>query len=48
MKTVIDIQDDLWTKAKIVAVKEKTDLKTVVNKALEAYLKQYGKGGEKK
>jgi hypothetical protein len=40
MKTVIDIRDVLWEKAKILAIKEKSDLKTIVNEALEVYLKQ--------
>jgi predicted transcriptional regulator len=46
MITSIDIRDDLWEKAKILAVKEKTDLKTVVNEALEKFLKEK-KGGDR-
>ena len=40
MKTVINIRDDLWERAKIQAAKDRTDLKTIVNAALEAYLKR--------
>jgi len=52
MITTIDIRDDLWKKAKDLATErwlatgEKADLKTIVNDALEAYLK-HGKGGGK-
>lgn len=49
MITTIDIRDDLWEKAKILAVKEKSDLKAIVNEALKAYLERRAKkGGEKK
>jgi len=53
MKTVIDIRDNLWERAKILAIREKSDLKTIVNEALEAYLKQRAslkrqKGDDKK
>jgi len=48
MITSIDIRDDLWEKAKIQAIKEKSDLKTIVNKALDEYLKRAKKGGEAK
>ncbi len=48
MITSIDIRDDLWEKAKILAVKEKSDLKTIVNEALEEYLKKAKKGSEAK
>jgi hypothetical protein len=44
MKTVIDIRDDLWERAKILAAKDRTDLKTVVNQALEIYLKERSRG----
>ena len=40
MRTVIDIRDDLWEKAKVLAAKDRTDLKTIVNQALETYLKE--------
>ena len=39
MLTTIDIEKRLWERAKIVAVVEGSSLKTIVNKALEAYLK---------
>ncbi len=48
MITTIDIRDDLWEKCKIMAVKEKSDLKTIVNEAIEEYLKCKAKKGEKK
>jgi len=49
MITTIDIRDDLWEKAKILAVKEKSDLKTIVNEALKEYLERRAKkGGERK
>ncbi len=39
MKTTIDLPDALWQKAKILAVQEKTDLRSIVVAALEAYLR---------
>ncbi len=51
MKTVIDLRDDLWEKGKILAAKQRKDLKTIVNEALEAYLREQvrvKKEGEKK
>ncbi len=51
MLTTIDIRNDLWEKAKIVAVKEQSSLKDVINKALEEYLERRGelkRGGKKK
>jgi hypothetical protein len=39
MLTTIDIEQNLWERAKIVAVMEGTSLKTIVNKALKEYLK---------
>lgn len=50
MLTTVDIEADLWEKAKILAVKDQSSLKTVINKALEEYLERRGelKGGGKK
>jgi hypothetical protein len=48
MITTIDLRDDLWEQAKILAIKEKSDLKAIVNAALEAYLKQRIKDGRGK
>jgi predicted transcriptional regulator len=49
MITTIDIRNDLWEKAKILAVKEKSDLKAIVNEALKEYLeRKVKKGGKKK
>lgn len=50
MLTTIDIENDLWEKAKIMAVKEKTNLKIIINTALQEYLERKAelKGGKKK
>jgi predicted transcriptional regulator len=51
MLTTVDIENDLWEKAKILAVKEKTNLKTIINIALREYLERRGElkeGGKKK
>jgi predicted transcriptional regulator len=51
MLTTVDIEKDLWEKAKILAVKEKTSLKEIINKALGEYLERRGElkeGGKKK
>jgi predicted transcriptional regulator len=45
MITSIDIRDDLWQKAKILAIKEKSDLKSIVNEALKEYLQRRAKKG---
>ncbi len=38
MKTSVDIPDDLWKAAKILAVEEKKDLKNVIIEALQEHL----------
>lgn len=38
--TSVDIRDDLWQKAKILAIKRKVSLKDIINEALELYLKR--------
>ncbi len=48
MKTSVDIPDDLWKTAKHRAIEEGIDLKDVIIRALEGYLKKTRKGGEKK
>ncbi len=49
MLTTIDLRDDLREKAKIMAIKEKTSLKEIINKALEEYIqRKESKGGKKK
>ncbi len=50
MKTSVDIPDDLWKAAKILAVEETKDLKDVINDALLEYLKKKKKyeGGKAK
>ncbi len=39
MKTTVDLPEDLWRRAKVRAVDERTDLRRVVISALEAYLR---------
>jgi hypothetical protein len=48
MKTSVEIPDDLWKAAKHRAIEEGIDLKDVIMRALEEYLKKAKKGGEKK
>ncbi len=51
MLTTVDIEDDLHEKARILAIKDKSSLKTIINKALEIYLERRGElkeGGKKK
>jgi hypothetical protein len=38
-RTTVDLSKDLWKRAKIRAMDEGTDLKSVITAALEAYLK---------
>ncbi len=44
MKTSIDIPDDLWKEAKILAVEEIKDLRTVIIEALQEHLAKKAKG----
>jgi hypothetical protein len=48
MKTSVDIPDNLWKAAKILAVEENKDLRDVIVEALEEYLKKKGKERLKK
>ncbi len=50
MKTSVEIPDNLWKAAKIMAVEETKDLKTIIIEALEEYLKSKKKkeGGKGK
>ncbi len=49
MLTTVDLRDDLREKAKIMAIKEKTTLREIVNKALEEYIqRKESMGGKKK
>jgi len=52
MKTSVDIPDDLWKAAKILAVEDNKDLRDVIIEALQQYLgkkaKARDKGGKEK
>jgi hypothetical protein len=49
LKTSVDIPDDLWKAAKILAVEERKDLKDIIVEALKEYLRKKKKvGGVKK
>lgn len=49
MVTTVDIEDELWERAKIIAIKEKKKFKNIINEALREYLERKAKkGGEKK
>jgi hypothetical protein len=45
MKTTMILSEPLWQAAKIRAVQERCDLKDLVAKALELYLRTVKKGG---
>lgn len=40
VKTSVKIRSDLWRKAKLAAVDERSDLAAVINDALEAFFKK--------
>lgn len=40
MKTSVDIPDDLWKAAKILAVEERKDLRDIIVEALKEYLRK--------
>ncbi len=44
MKTSVDIPDDLWKAAKILAVEESKDLRDVIIEALRKHLGKKAKG----
>ncbi len=46
VKTTMILPEPLWQAAKIQAVRERCDLKDLVAKALELYLRTAKKGGE--
>ncbi len=46
MKTTMILPEKLWADAKIRAVQERCDLKDLVEKALELYLRTGKKGGQ--
>ena len=50
MKTSVDIPDDLWKAAKILAVEESKDLRDIIIEALQEHLgkKAKSKGGKGK
>jgi hypothetical protein len=48
MKTSVEIPDDLWRTAKHQAIEEGVDLKDIIVKALELYLKRKIKKGDEK
>lgn len=52
MKTSVDIPDDLWKSAKILAVEESKDLRDIIIEALQEHLskkvKVKNKGGKEK
>ena len=43
MKTSVDIPDDLWKSAKILAVEEKKDLRDIIIEALQEHLSKKAK-----
>lgn len=43
VKTSLKLREDLWKRARILAIEENSELQVIVNQALEQYLK--GKGG---
>jgi hypothetical protein len=46
VKTTVELPEDLWRAAKIKAMDERTDLRSVLIRALQAYLKgKLQKGG---
>jgi len=45
VKTTVDLPEDLWRGAKIRAMDERTDLRSVIIAALEGYLKSKPKRG---
>ena len=47
VKTTVVLPAPLWESARIHAIEERTDFRTVVIRALEAYLKASKKGGHK-
>lgn len=42
VKTTVDLPAALWRRAKIAAMDERSDLRAVIIRALEAYLKKEG------
>jgi hypothetical protein len=52
MKTSVDIPDDLWKSAKILAVEENKDLRNIIIEALQEHLSRKAKakkqGGKEK
>jgi hypothetical protein len=40
LKTSVDIPDDLWKAAKILAVEERKDLRDIIVEALKEYLRK--------
>ena len=47
MKTSVDIPDDLWRGAKILAVEENKDLRDVIIEALQEHLSKKAKARDK-
>ena len=47
VKTTVVLPAPLWERARIRAIEERTDFRSVVIKALEAYLKASKRGGRK-
>ena len=45
MKTTVELPETLWKAAKVRAMDERTDLRSVIIAALEAHLKAKRKGG---
>jgi hypothetical protein len=46
IKTTVDLPHDLWRAAKVRAMDERTDLRSVIIKALEAHLNTKPRGRE--
>ena len=45
VKTSLDLPESFWKAAKIRAAQERTDLRSIILAALEAYLRNTGVGG---
>ena len=47
VKTTVEIPEDLWKGAKMLAVEERRSFQEIVTAALEEYLQRRKKGGKK-
>lgn len=46
VKTTVDLPESLWRSAKMRAIEERSDLRHVIMRALEAYLRPKPRGGK--